>query len=424
MADLLYLVHRLPYPPNKGDKVRSFHLLRHLCARHRVHLGTFIDDPDDERHVDTVRSLCASLHVESLGAYSARMRALSGLVRGEALTVPYYRSASLTAWVDRTVREHRLQATVVFSSTMAQYVPTLPGMVTLVDMVDVDSAKWTQYAGNHGWPMSWVYRREGRKLLEFEKAAVQQATRAFLVTEAEADLFARLAPECAGQVDVVGNGVDADYFDAARGIASPFGPDEVPIVFTGAMDYLPNIDAVKWFATEALPRIASLNSAVRFYVVGRGPTPDVLALASDRVAVTGTVVDVRPYLAHARVVVAPLRIARGVQNKVLEAMAMGRPVIASSACAGAIEARPGTDLEVASDADGFVERILALLGESARAEAMGRSARACVLARYSWDARLARFDQLLGGGDTPSDPAGRGTIDPPRGAWHRPGVAA
>jgi sugar transferase (PEP-CTERM/EpsH1 system associated) len=420
MADLLYLVHRLPYPPNKGDKVRSFHLLKHLAARHRVHLGTFIDDPDDFRHLDVVRSSCASLHVEPLNPRSARLRSLSGFARGEALTVAYYRNAALAAWVERVVREHRPSAVVAFSSTMAQYIPKLPGVVTLLDIVDVDSAKWTQYAGNHAWPMSWLYRREGRKLLAFELAAVQAATRGFLVTDAERDLFEQLAPGSSACVDVVGNGVDADYFNPGSGFASPFRSDEVPIVFTGAMDYWPNVDAVTWFASSVLPAIAGARPEVRFYIVGARPTQEVLALTGDRVTVTGTVPDVRPYLAHARVVVAPLRVARGVQNKILEAMSMGRPVVASSACAGAIEAQPGSDLEVAAEGPAFVERLLVLLDDPARAEAIGQSARACVLARYSWDVRLARFDRYLGTDDSRCDASAPSV----RGATKRPGVLA
>ena len=175
MANILYLVHRLPYPPNKGDKVRSYHLLKHLAARHRVFLGTFIDDPDDARHVDALRPLCADLHVEPLHPRAARIRSLSGLLHDEALTLPYYRNANLAAWVEGIVRDQRPDAAVVFSSAMAQYVPAELGLRTLVDLVDVDSAKWTQYAGNHRWPLSWLYAREGRKLLEFERATVRRA---------------------------------------------------------------------------------------------------------------------------------------------------------------------------------------------------------------------------------------------------------
>jgi sugar transferase (PEP-CTERM/EpsH1 system associated) len=395
MSDILYLVHRLPYPPNKGDKVRSYHLLRHLAARHRVFLGTFVDDPDDARHVPTLKELCAEVHVEPLDPRMARVKSLSGLLSGEALTLPYYRSANLTAWVERVRREQKPDAAVVFSGAMAQYVPTDAGLPTLVDLVDVDSAKWTQYAGNHRWPLSWVYRREGRKLLDFERATVQRAAQSFLVTDAEVELFLGLAPECAGRVEAVGNGVNADYFSPEQRFPSPFAADEIPIVFTGAMDYWPNVDAATWFVSDVLPALLERAPSLRFTIVGMRPTPAVQALAGARVNVTGTVPDVRPYLAHARVIVAPLRVARGVQNKVLEAMAMGRPVVASAECAGGIDAERGTEFAVAAEAADYVERIVGLLADRTRAEAMGAAARARVLERYSWDARLSQIDRWL-----------------------------
>ena len=395
MYNILYLVHRLPYPPNKGDKVRSYHLLKHLAARHRVFLGTFIDDPEDEPHVNALRPLCADLHVERIAPRAARLRSLSGLLHDEALTLPYYRSAALSAWVERTIREQRPDAAVVFSSAMAQYIPIASGLRTLVDLVDVDSAKWTQYANSRYWPLSWIYRREGRKLLEFERATVARAEHSFLVTEAEVALFLEHAPECTGRVDAVGNGVDAEFFSPAHTLASPFATDERAIVFTGAMDYWPNIDAVTWFATDILPALIERQPAVRFYIVGTRPTPAVQALAGARVVVTGTVPDVRPYLAHAAVVVAPLRVARGVQNKILEAMAMARPVVASAACAAGIDASNGTEFDVAGDGQEFVTRVDALLADPSRARRVGEAARARVLERYCWDAKLARLDRWL-----------------------------
>jgi sugar transferase (PEP-CTERM/EpsH1 system associated) len=395
LSNLLYLVHRLPYPPNKGDKVRSYHLLKHLAARHRVFLGSFIDDPDDEQHVDALRALCADVHVERLNPSVAKLRSLSGLLRGEALTLSYYRHPGLARWVQKIQREQRLSAAVVFSSPMAQYVDARAEAPLLVDLVDVDSAKWTQYAPAHRWPLSWLYRREGRMLLEFERAVVARAAHSFLVTDAEVDLFRRLAPECADKVEAVGNGVNADYFSPEHAFPSPFAEGEVPVVFTGAMDYWPNVDAVVWFATEVLPRLRTTQPDVRFYIVGMRPAPAVQALSAERVIVTGTVPDVRPYLAHARVVVAPLRVARGIQNKVLEAMAMARPVVASTECASGIDATPGVDFDIAADIDAYVARIDALLRDPARAACMGAAGRSRVLAHYDWDARLSRFDRWL-----------------------------
>jgi len=402
MGNLLYLVHRLPYPPNKGDKVRSWHLLRHLAARHRVFLGTFVDDPDDAAHLDdylaVLRPLCADLHVARLSPRLGRLRSLSGLLAGEALTLPYYRDAGLQGWVDATLRAGAIDAAVIFSSSMAQYVQPAPGRSvprTLVDFVDVDSAKWTQYADNHRWPLSWLYRREGERLLAFERAVAATASRSFFVTENECALFLARAPEAAGRIEPMGNGVDADFFSPAHTFPSPFAAGEVPLVFTGAMDYWPNVDAVCGFVAEVLPRLIAAVPGLRFTIVGRSPTPAVQALAGPQVVVTGTVPDVRPYLRHAALVVAPLRVARGIQNKVLEAMAVGRPVLASQACAGAVDAVVGRDFLSAATPDDYVREITTLLADPARATALGEAARARVLARYSWEAHLARIDAYL-----------------------------
>lgn len=406
MGNLLYLVHRLPYPPNKGDKVRSYHLLKHLRQQHRVFLGTFVDDPEDEAYVDIVRAICPDLHVARLTPRTARLRSLSGLLTHQALSLRYYQNTGLQAWVNQTLGANKMDATIIFSSVMAQYVSgtsggALPPM--LVDFVDVDSAKWTQYATSHKWPLSWLYRREGDRLLAYERAVAARAQRSFFVTENETALFRHKAPESANRVGVICNGVDAEYFSPDPGCSSPFSgsgvqvhPEQIPLVFTGAMDYWPNIDAVTWFALDILPVLRQTWPQLRFYIVGRSPSPAVLALASNAVVVTGTVPDVRPYLQHAAVVVAPLRVARGIQNKILEAMAMARPVVASQACVEAIDSRPGEELVSAAEAADFVREIDALLRSPARAAAVGQSGRQRVVQSYSWDAHLAGLDRYLG----------------------------
>lgn len=395
MANILYLVHRLPYPPNKGDKVRSYHLLKHLARRHRVFLGTFIDDPEDDAHVDTVGALCAELHVSRLHPRLARLRSLTALAFGEPLTLSYYRNHALSKWVRQISHTHNIDAALIFSSAMTQYIGGFQRLPTLIDFVDVDSAKWTQYAPRHRWPLSWLYRREGRLLLDYERRMAARSTRSFFVTENEKELFCRQAPECRVRVEAMCNGVDANYFSPEASRPSPYRADEIPVVFTGAMDYLPNIDAVAWFTAEVLPGILQRWPGVRFYIVGRSPAPGVLALASETVVVTGTVPDVRPYLQHAATVVAPLRIARGIQNKILEAMAMARPVIASAECAAAVDAEKGTELLIAVDPAEYMAEMSRVLDAPGTAIAIGHAARQRVVERYSWEAHLAAIDRYL-----------------------------
>lgn len=392
---ILYLVHRLPYPPNKGDKVRSYHLLKHLAARHEVHLGSFLDDPDDEQHLPRVREFCASLHVARLNPRTAKLLSLRGLLSGEALSLPFYRDAGLQAWVDETAARVGFDAVVVFSGVMAQYTRTLKGVKTLVDFVDVDSAKWRDYAPEHAWPMSWLYRREFAKLLGFEQRVADAAACSFFVTDNEVTLFRELSPGHDLRLAALGNGVDADFFtpDAAR--ANPFAADELPLVFTGAMDYWPNVDAVTWFVKGMLPALRERFPALRFHIVGRSPAPAVQALSGPAVNVTGTVPDVRPYLQHAAAVVAPLRLARGIQNKVLEAMAMARPVVAAGTCVRAITCAALAGLQAAETEEDYVEHVSALLADAQAANAAGRAGRAFVLGAYSWDAHLAGLDRYL-----------------------------
>ena len=394
--NLLLLVHRLPYPPNKGDKVRSFHLLKHLLQTHRVFLGTFIDDPDDEQHLPTLRALCPDLHVERIQPRRAKIASLRGLLIGEALTLAYYRSAGMRRWVKEIAAEHRLQASVVFSSSMAPFAQALwPGVPMLVDFVDVDSAKWTQYAPDHRWPLSWLYEREGRELLAFERRVALQATQSFFVTPNEVALFLSQAPESQGRVQPLCNGVDANFFQPDPTQTSPFATGELPIVFTGAMDYWPNIDGVAWFAQDMLPAGRARGPQARFCIVGRSPSAAVRALVAPDVTVTGTVSDVRPYLQHAAAVVAPLRVARGIQNKILEAMAMAQPVITVNGCADAIGATASQGLLRAATPAEFVDALQSLLSDPPASQALGEQARQYVLQGFSWQAHLAGLDRFL-----------------------------
>jgi sugar transferase (PEP-CTERM/EpsH1 system associated) len=281
---------------------------------------------------------------------------------------------------------------------MAQFVRPERYARRVIDFVDVDSVKWTQYAAQKQWPMKQVYAREGRQLLRYERQVARDFDASLFVSPQEAALFAGLAPECASKVGWFSNGVDSSYFSPLHDFDNPY-PDGGPVmVFTGAMDYWPNVDAVQWFAGEMLPAILQQHPQARFYIVGSRPSREVQALAEQpAIHVTGTVPDVRPYLAHAHLSVAPLRLARGIQNKVLEAMAMGKPVIVSPQALEGIAAEPGRDLMLATSAAEFIGLACDALDDLPAD--MGRAARARVEASYNWDVNMARVDALL---DLPS----------------------
>ena len=392
---LLYLAHRIPFPPNKGDKVRSFNILRHLSSRYRVYLASFYDMAEDRQHLGALDEWCEASCVEYLSPGTARIASLRGLLAGEALTLPYYRSARLARWVQAQVAAHRIERAVVFSGAMAQYLEGLAIDRCVIDFCDVDSAKWSQYADDRRWPMSWLYRREGRRLGAFEREWAERADASTFVTAAERSLFLSGGAVRAEHVHVIENGVDTTYFDPAVVDHDPYPPQRATIVFSGAMDYWPNVDAACWFATEILPRIRQQRPDATFVVVGMNPTSAVSALARPGVVeVTGTVPDVRPFVAHADVVVAPLRVARGIQNKVLEAMSLARPVVVSSAAAAGLRAVDGSEFRTATDAAEFARQVVEML-DPERGAAVGRAARDRVLADYAWQAHLATLDALL-----------------------------
>lgn len=394
MANILLLTHRIPYPPDKGDKIHTFQLLRHLGQRHHLMLGTFVDDPGDEQHVPQVRSMCADLHAARLHPSLARLRSLGGLLRNKPLTVAYYRDASMARWVHQASARRKVDAVIVHSSTMLQYAQPVQAPL-IADMNDVDSAKWGDYGRTRRGPMAWVYRREAVCLLKEERRGAQQARLSLFATRREAALFRSLAPESAARVDVLGNGVDTVYFEALADRLSPYASGELPIVFVGTMDYHPNVDAVCWFAEKILPLLRKRWPQVHFHIVGRNPTAAVRALAGIDVTVAGVVPDVRPWLQHAAAVVAPLRVVRGIINKALEAMAMSRPMVTTAACAESLQAGDGQHLLVAADEAGFVSQLERLLSDRGRAEELGQAARRFVCSSYSWAERMARLDRYL-----------------------------
>jgi sugar transferase (PEP-CTERM/EpsH1 system associated) len=397
VEDLLLLIHRIPYPPNKGDKIRSYHLLKHLARHYRVHLATFVDDQDDWQYVPHVEALCASSHFAPMNPLMARAKSLQALVKNRSLSLEYYRDAKLARWVRDSVATHKIERVLVFSSAMAQYADPYRSARRVVDFCDVDSDKWRQYAEQKSFPMNLLYRYEAKQLLRYERQVARDYDASLFVSAPEAELFRTLAPESSAKIGHFSNGVDTDYFTPDTGHANPYAAGERALVFTGAMDYWPNVDAVQWFCDEVFPVLRQRVPDLRFYIVGSRPAPAVQALGQrEGVTVTGTVPDVRPYIAHAAVAVAPLRIARGIQNKVLEAMAMATAVVVSPQALEGIDAEPGSELLLAEDAPAFADAVAALLaGRDSAAAAIGRAARAKVQRSYSWSSNLACIGESL-----------------------------
>ncbi|MEM1019241.1 MAG: TIGR03087 family PEP-CTERM/XrtA system glycosyltransferase [Pseudomonadota bacterium] len=385
MGRILFLAHRIPYPPNKGDKIRSYNILKALAAEHDVVCGAFVDDPDDLQHREALSAITTDLHLEPIVPKARTLLSLRGFATGDPLSVAYYHHLAFQRFVDEELKRG-VDAIVLFSSAMARFIDfqTLGNVPVWMDFVDLDSDKWRQYAAHKSGPMGAVYRREAKRLFDFETAIARHATYSSFVTDQEVALFlaqSGLSPE---KILAVHNGVDLDHFMPRDNSSA-----SARIVFTGAMDYQANVDAVTWFVSDILPRIQSRRSDVEFLIVGSKPTPGVQALASHAgVSVTGFVEDIRDYIASAAVCVAPMRIARGVQNKVLEAMAMGRPVVATTAGFEGIKAQPGRDLSVADDPEQFAAEVDAIFANEERSKALGTAARRVMESGYRWDEAL------------------------------------
>jgi len=400
MKKLLYLVHRLPYPPNKGDKITSFNLLKYLSQRHNVYMGCFVDDPDDWQYVDYVNEFCTQSCIESLKPTTAKILSIRGLLTGSALSLPYYYNRKLDTWVDKVLENTEIDAVLIFSGVMAQYVSgkLKPEIKSVLDLEDVDSDKWRVYAQEHTWPMNWIYQRESERLLAFESAMANEFDSTVLVSKDEADFFKKLVPSVADKVVARVQGVDSVFFDAHLTHENPYQLGQRVIVFTGAMDYWPNINAAVWFAKDIFPNIREQVSDACFYIVGMNPSDEVKGLDSiEGVFVTGGVPDVRPYIVHGEFSVVPLRLARGIQNKVLEAMALEKPILATSNALQGIQRYDGFVPLVADDEMAMIQGALNLLTGQEKQDI--KAGRACVLEYYNWDTNLQTIETLLLGKD-------------------------
>lgn len=401
---ILYLAHRIPYPPNKGEKIRAFHQVKYLAAQHTLDLVCLIDDPRDLQHVTPLDKLCNRVHAHHIKPFPAKIKGLLSQLAGSSVSLGYYYRTAVQKVVDRWLTETAYDAIVCFSSTMAEYVFRSPLIDRgsrprlLMDFCDVDSDKWRQYAETARFPFSLIYAREHRRMQQYEQRVHQAFDFSILVSRQEAQLFSELV----GTVDkvvVVPNGIDADFFDIRHTIDTSLSrqTQNAPvIVFTGAMDYHVNVDGVLWFCSEVLPLVRHDNPQVQFKIVGSNPTAAVKQLAlKDSIEVTGFVDDIRPYYAMADVCVAPLRLGRGIQNKVLEAMAMERAVVTTSRANAGIQASNGQHLLMADSAEAFARAVTQLLESTGLRDRLGKYARSFVIDHFNWLKNLDNFEHLL-----------------------------
>jgi sugar transferase (PEP-CTERM/EpsH1 system associated) len=389
---ILYLVHRVPYPPDKGDRIRAYHILRFLARHADVDLACLADEPVPAATVAALQPLCRRLAVTRLGK-GRWARALGSLLLGGTISEGAFDAAPLRAVLREWIGQTNYQAVLVSASSMVPYLrmPEVSAIPAVVDLVDVDSEKWFEYAERKWWPKSWLYRTEGRRLRNLERQLPSWTQAVTLVSLAEANLYRQFAAP--GKIHDVTNGVDLDYFQDRAPEAAP----QKDCVFVGALDYYPNIDAARWFCREVWPKIHARLPATKLLLVGRRPAPAIQRLAQVLgVEVIGAVPDVRPYLRQAAVVIAPLRIARGLQNKVLEAMAMGKAVVASPQALAALGARPEKHVVAAATPQEWLDAVTRLLEDTPRRRQLGAAGRQYVEDRHDWDRCVGPMADLLG----------------------------
>jgi polysaccharide biosynthesis protein PslH len=390
-ANLLYLVHRLPFPPDKGDRIRAYNVIRQMSRRANVHLACLADEPVPAESLAALESLCVRVHVVPLGT-SRWARALSSLARGSTVTAGAFYSAAMVRLLREWTSETPFTAALASSSAMVPYLRRreLGGVPAVIDLVDVDSQKWFDYAAVSRGARASLYRTEGHRLRKLESSLPSWARAVTLVSEAETELFRSFCPS--PDVHTVPNGVDLDYFRQQGPALAEEG-----CVFVGALDYKPNVDAVTWFCKEVWPAITRSHPNARLRLVGRQPVPEVLRLGEvPGVEVVGQVPDVRPHLSWAAAAVAPLRIARGVQNKVLEALAMRKPVVASPQALAGLRERLDLPALTATTPAEWAEYVGRLLDDEPLRRQLGAAGRRYVEAHHSWERCLDPLSDLLG----------------------------
>ena len=398
--EILFIGHRIPFPPNRGDKIRSHHVLKELARLAPVHVACLADDDADLAEEVELAAIARSYKL----VRRAKPLALAGvqaLARRKPVSLTAFYDAALAAYVRALVASGRIGTIYVFSGQMGQYVPSDFTGRLIVDFVDVDSAKFAAYAQKRGPLLGWVDAREARVLRQVEAQLAARADISLFISEAEAALFrAGLTPEerDACTVRVIGNGIDTGLYDP--GLVEPerrmHAATAPRLIFTGQMDYAPNVAGVVRVAQRILPLVRRAFPQASFHIVGRNPTEAVSALSLiDGVHVWGRVEDMRPWLRAVDIAVVPLEIARGVQNKVLEAMAMALPVVLTSAAASGIDATPGEHFVVAGSDAEIADALVALARDPAHARALGEAARGFVLEQQSWQSALAPLAAMI-----------------------------
>ncbi len=400
---VLLLTHRVPFPPDRGDRIRSYHLLKLLSRHFEVALAATTDEPVTDQQRQVISQLAGRVAIQKTSKLLTRARGAAALASGKAITPALFYNPQLANTITHWHNQRPFDAVLTFCTGMIRYARLLthpayrprnlagPRPIHVLDLVDVDSQKWSAYANAATGPMKWVYAQEAKRLARIEAGTEDRFDRISVVSQPEAETYRKHLRDHPG-LTVVENGVDLDYFSPLPDFSSQTA------VFVGVLNYKPNIQAAQWYVKEVLPLVRKKLPHAQFKIVGKDPSPRIKALKNHPgVQVIGAVPDVRPHIESAAAVVAPLQVARGVQNKVLEAMACQRAVVCSPEAANGIRALPGRHLLVGESPKQFARYVLALMRDDNYRQQVAAAARRCVQRRYNWPQALGPMIELLGG---------------------------
>ncbi len=387
---ILYVCHRFPYPPRRGGTIRPFNMIKHLAQFHEVVVCSLTRNAQQTQDAHGIAPFCNEFHIGQVDDRVQTARMLATIPTPTTASEAFFHSGALNRTIRRLLAEQKFDLIFVHCSSVAHYVDHVQGIPKILDYGDMDSQKWLEYAQHKPFPTSMAYWWEGKRLLATEKRLARRFDFCTTITRAEHQTLLDFGSDTPS--DWFPNGVDNSFFAPVE--ESGYDPDT--IVFVGRMDYFPNQQAMFDFCGNVLPLLKAHRPSIKLQIVGAEPSARILALGSiPGVTVTGTVPDVRPYVTRAALTVAPLRIARGTQNKILEAMAMGTPVVCSTIAAGGVDAIPEQHLLAADspqDVAAAVLRVIENPGERAR---LSQAGRARVLSHHAWPHSMKRLDAII-----------------------------
>lgn len=387
---ILYVCHRFPYPPKRGGTIRPFNMIRHLAQSHDVVVCSLTRSAQQTQDAQGIAPHCAEFHIGQVDDRVQTLRMIATLPTPLTASASFFHSSRLQRQIRRVLAEQRFDLIFVHCSSVAHYVQHVRGIPKILDFGDMDSQKWLEYSQHKPFPLSLGYWWEGRRLLAEEKRLAARFDFCTAITRAEHQTLLDYGVDTPS--DWFPNGVDNSFFAPIEDV--PYDPNT--LVFVGRMDYFPNQQAMFDFCTNVMPLLKAKRPAIRLQIVGADPSPAVWRLGDiPGVKVTGTVPDVRPYVTRAALTVAPLRIARGTQNKILEAMAMGIPVVCSSIAAGGVDAVPGQHLLTADTPDETCAAILRILDDRFERARLSQAGRARVLSNHAWPNSMKRLDAII-----------------------------